>query len=264
MQPCMRVLFGLAAVVLFGCGKLESLPSPTGGGAGGSGGTGGAGGGSGNAPIGACTPNGFATAPSNVELGSVPGLASALDQRAYAAFLRDGGMGEFTVRITLEDDFSRDGGAKVPNVVVRFNGCVFANGTDVPGVGREFTAPGAAVWKPAPDRFVAYEVVDGAGALLYRRTAQQPGALPAIASVVNPTGPMATVSFAPVPDAGVDRAYLSAYRRIGTGGLQSTGIYTNPPIHTGQVTFPVTNQTNQFQLELQSGPIRLVSVFDTP
>jgi hypothetical protein len=270
----MRALF-VVAVVLIGCGSSSTgTGGGTGGGSASGGGTGGSGGGSGGAgggtiaqnPIATCTPEGPTVNPAGFALLPV-GIRSVSEHRAYVAFNEnDGGLSTVaTAVVTLDDDFSFDGGAKVPaGVTARINGCALTMGTDVPGVGRELRGTGSAVWKAVAGHSAVVEVVDAQGKLIFRTATSLPMVLPRIRGVTNPKGPMATVTFDAIPDAGVSAAYMSAYKRIGVGGLQGTGIASNIPINTGTVTFAVTNQTNLFSMQVESGQVRIVSELDVP
>lgn len=266
----------VGALVLIGCG---SSGTGSGGGTGGSGGgtAGGSGGGTGGSggtgggaamqlPIATCTPEGPTTAPAS--FANLPvGIRSVSEHRAYVTFnANDGGLSDVpSATVTLDDDFSSDGGAKVPaGITARINGCALTMATDVPGVGRELRGTGTGVWKAVAGHVAVFEVVDAQGKLVFRDATVLPQVLPRITGVTNPKGPMATVTFDPIPDAGVDAAYISAFKRIGVGGLQGTGIASNIPINTGTVTFTVTNQTNLFELQVESRQVRILSALDVP
>lgn len=244
-----------ALAVWTGCGAA-------GGGPDGGGTDGGSGDAGGEAPL-PCTPAGFSTAPTAVSRLPLPGLTNADEHQAYAELsANDGGTVTSTsVRIDLWD--TSDGGPNVPPLSARFNGCDLGASTAVPGVGVQFRGAGSAVWVPAASRFVTFEVVGAAGALVYRAVLRTPQVMPHIASVASPSGPTATVSWPSIPDAGVTGAFVAAYKLFGGGGLQSVG-FSQVSAPAGSASLAVSQPPGRYDLEVElaNGPIsrvRLVS-----
>lgn len=255
----MRSTLAVCVVVLTGCGSMTGTDAGV---------DGGADGGAAAQPMPTCTPEGFTIAPSNVNALPVAGLTNADEHQAYAELdSNDGGAVTLaSVRIDLWDTAS-DGGPNVPPVSVRFNGCDLGAPRAVPGVGVQFSGMGAAVWAPAPSRFVTFEVVSADGVLLYRNTLATAGVMPVITQVTNPAGPMATVTWNPIPDAGVTEASIIAWRVL-SGGLQSVGFASNVDVTSGSRTMMVNQAPGRFDLEVRLGSglsrVRLVAQRRTP
>lgn len=214
-----------------------------------------------------CTPAGFATAPSIVNLLPVTGVTSAREHQAYAKFVVKDGGSSVSLSLTVEDD-TTDGGPNVPAVTARFNGCDLGTGMFVPGVGKSFESTNAATWQPIAGRFVTFEVVSPQGALLYRDVLQVPPVLPKILSVTAPAGPTAMVAWTPMPDAGITAASLFGWKRLGAGGLQSVGFVSISP-SSGTVNLVLSQAAQLFQIEISSAVspvarVRMSSDFDVP
>jgi len=260
--------FSLVLVALLAaCG---SSGAGSGGGSGGGAGGGGAGGGAGGGTAGEqpmpCTPAGFMTAPPLVNLLPLPGITAANEHSAYARFVvKDGGR-ESSVELTVSD-FGSDGGPNVPAVSARVNGCDLGGFFLTPGVGKTFRASDAGVWVPTAGRYLSFEVVSAAGTLLYRNVIPTPQVLPKITAVTNAAGPTAKVDFAPMPDAGITKAYIFGWKRLGGSGLQSLGL-TNIDPNSGTANVNVSQAAQLFELQTESGggisAVRLTSAWDVP